>query len=168
MHWIALQPAPHDGAADAPALTDVHAALAWWALQFTPLVARVQDVLVLEVSGSERLFGGRTALLAQLFKPNRPVAPVYSAQGATSLIAIGRLRVAAAGRPVDLAPDALPLQALDSAQPHLPTLLRLGCRSWGQLRALPRGGLVRRFGAGLVDALDRAYGLQPEVYPWLT
>ena len=28
MHWIALQPAPHDGAADAPALTDVHAALA--------------------------------------------------------------------------------------------------------------------------------------------
>jgi len=168
MHWIALQPAPHDGAAVAPALTDVHAALAWWALQFTPLVARVQDVLVLEVSGSERLFGGRTALLAQLFKQNRPVAPVYSAQGATSLIAIGRLRVAAAGRPVDLAPDALPLQALAAAQAHLPTLLRLGCRTWGQLRALPRGGLVRRFGAGLVDALDRAYGLQPEVYPWLT
>jgi len=168
MHWIALQPAPHDGAADAPALTDVHAALAWWALQFTPLVARVQDVLVLEVSGSERLFGGRTALLAQLFKQNRPVAPVYSAQGATSLIAIGRLRVAAAGRPVDLAPDALPLQALAAAQAHLPTLLRLGCCTWGQLRALPRGGLARRFGAGLVDALDRAYGLQPEVYPWIT
>jgi protein ImuB len=69
---------------------------------------------------------------------------------------------------VDLAPDALPLQALASAQPHLPTLVRLGCRTWGQLRALPRGGLVRRFGAGLVDALDRAYGLQPEVYSWLT
>jgi protein ImuB len=28
--------------------------------------------------------------------------------------------------------------------------------------------VARRFGAGLVDALDRAYGLQPELYPWLT
>jgi protein ImuB len=36
------------------------------------------------------------------------------------------------------------------------------------LRALPRGGLARRFGAELVDALDRAYGTRPELYPWLT
>jgi protein ImuB len=36
------------------------------------------------------------------------------------------------------------------------------------LRALPRGGLVRRFGSGLVDALDRAYGARPELYLWLT
>ena len=53
-------------------------------------------------------------------------------------------------------------------RPHLPTLVRLGCRTWGDLRALPRGGLVRRFGADLVAALDRAYGQAPEVYPWLT
>ena len=38
----------------------------------------------------------------------------------------------------------------------------------GDLRRLPRGGLVRRFGAELVAALDRAYGQAPEVYPWLT
>jgi protein ImuB len=36
------------------------------------------------------------------------------------------------------------------------------------LRALPRGGLARRFGAELVEALDRAYGSRPELYPWLT
>ena len=168
MHWIALQPAPHEPPADAPPLTDAHAALAWWALQFTPMVARVQDALVLEVSGSERLFGGRAALLQRIFKPNLPLAPVNIAQGATSLIATGRLWTALAGASATLVPDALPVHTLAAARPHLPTLLRLGCNTWGQLRALPRGGLVRRFGADLVAALDRAYGLQAEVYPWLT
>jgi protein ImuB len=180
MHWIALQPAPHDGASDAAPLADAPTALAWWALQFTPWVARVQDALVLEVSGSERLFGGRAAFLGRIFESNEPLAPVEYAQGATSLIATGRLWAAAdrlvhgpeeglAPRQLpDLPPDALPLHTLAAARAHLPTLLRLGCRTWGQLRALPRGGLARRFGAELVTALDRAYGLQPEVYPWLT
>jgi protein ImuB len=57
---------------------------------------------------------------------------------------------------------------LAAARAHLPTLMRLGCSNWGQLRALPRGGLARRFGAELVDALDRAYGTRAELYPWLT
>jgi len=137
-------------------------------LQFTPQVVRVQDALVLEVSGSERLFGGRAALLERIFEANQPVARVHHAQGATSLVALGRLHGLVAGLPGDLSPEALPLQALAAARPHLPTLARLGCRSWGQLRALPRAGVARRFGAELVDALDRAYGLRPEVYPWLT
>jgi len=160
MHWIALQPAP-DAPGDAPA--DLYTALAWGALRFTPLVARVEDALVLEVSGSERLFGGRAALLHLLYMQNEAVAPVLQAQGATSLIALGRLWSAAPQSPV----NALPLNVLAAARPHLPTFARLGVRTWGQLRALPRGGLVRRFGAGLVDALDRAYGQQPELYPWI-
>lgn len=171
MHWIALRPAPEaassvlgtDGAQAAP-LVDPHTALAWWALQFTPLVARVEDALVLEVSASERLFGGRSALLDLIFKPNQPVAPVEYAQGATSLVALARLWSAASGPVV----DDLHLHTLAAARAHLPTLARLGLVNWGQLRALPRSGLVRRFGAGLVDALDRAYGQRPELYPWLT
>ena len=159
MHWIALPPAP-----EIPALVDVSSAWAWWALQFTPLVARVDGVLVLEVSASQRLFGGAMALQQQIFKPNGPLALVEYAQGATSLIAIGRLLAASPVAP----PNALPLHTLAAARAHLPTLARLGLRNWGQLRALPRGGLARRFGAGLVDALDRAYGQAPEVYPWLT
>ena len=60
MHWIALRPSPDAAAAPTePALVDTATALAWWALRFTPLVARVGDVLVLEVSASERLWGGR-------------------------------------------------------------------------------------------------------------
>lgn len=162
MHWIALQPAP-DAVGTGEALVDISTALAWWALQFSPLVARVDAALVLEVSGSERLYGGRAALVRQIFKQNKPVAPVEFAQGATSLVALGRLWSAAP----DASPDALPLRALAAAREHVPTLLRLGCTTWGQLRALPRGGVARRFGAGLVDALDRAYGSSPEVYPWL-
>ena len=89
MHWIALQPLPEPSLPEsswpegdpgqampktqatsagsrAPALVDALAddltALGWWALQFTPKVARVEDVLVLEVLASERLFGGRKPL----------------------------------------------------------------------------------------------------------
>jgi protein ImuB len=82
MHWLALRPSPDAAAAPSePALVDASTALAWWALRFTPLVARVGDALVLEVSASERLFGGRSALLQQLVEPKRPVAPVEYAQG---------------------------------------------------------------------------------------
>ena len=170
MHWIALQPA-----SDA-SLADAATAWAWWALQFTPMVARLESALVLEVSASERLFGGATALLARLFEPNSPLAPVEYAQGATSLVAFGRLQcVSQPARSVEtktatvpIPPDALPLHTLAAARAHLPSLVRLGIANWGQLRALPRGGLVRRFGAGLVDALDCAYGQRAEVYPWLT
>ena len=76
MQWIALQPTPDDTLADA--LADAHAAWGWWALQFTPLVARVESALLLEVSGSVRLFGGGDALLESLFKPNWPIAPARS------------------------------------------------------------------------------------------
>ena len=161
MHWIALQPEALDAA---DLLVDPHAALGWWALQFTPLVAWVNNALVLEVSGSERLFGGRDALVERIYASNKPVALMEYAQGATSLIATGRLQSGLLQSP----PDALPIRTLAATQAHLPTLARLGCRTWGDLRALPRGGLVRRFGAELVAALDRAYGQAPEIYPWLT
>ena len=165
MHWIALQPPP-----DASSSTSAHAdlvdpagALVWWALQFTPLVAQVQGVLLMEVSASLRLFGGEKPLLEQIFKEKMPAALVAYAQGATSLVAIGRLC-----SQTDLAADDLPLEVLAAAGPHVPTLHRLGCRTWGDVRVLPRGGLARRFGAALVDALDCAYGLRPELYPWLS
>ncbi len=169
MHWIALQPQPDAVADDSPdALADPLTALGWWALQFTPKVARagaVQDMLVLEVLASERLFGGRQQLLAHMFKEKRPVVPVSYARGATSLIAMARLQSPRSTPPCQ--PNDLPLTTLAAAHPHLPTLARIGCTHWGHLRALPRGGVVRRFGADLLDALDRAYGLKPELYPWL-
>ncbi len=189
-HWLALRlrPALPEAVSPPAILTDPLTALAWRALQLTPWVAELDGALVLEISGSERLFGGRNALLQQLLTPT--LAPLICAQGPTALVALGRLWAAApeaeaAGAPsangeggkLDgpglhmqgdaLRTDALPLAALPAARAHLPTLERLGCRTWGQLRALPRAGLARRFGAELLAALDRAYGLQAEVYPWL-
>ncbi len=159
MHWIALR--VDDLPTDLPDALD---ALGWWALQFTPRVALLDDALLLEVSASERLWGGRKPLLQQIFESNKPVASVQYARGATSLIAIGRLHEAGLAR---TQPDDLPLAALAAARPHLATLARIGCTHWGQLRALPRGGVARRFGAPLLDALDCAYGQKPELYPWL-
>jgi protein ImuB len=170
-HWIALQPdLAGCSSASGSELTDPVLALGWWALRYTPKVARCNDVLLLEVAASARLWRGLPTLLAHVFESNKPVALVYYAQGATSLVAYARLLVAvstqqaAAEAPV----DALPVHTLTAAQPHLDTLARLGVSTWGQLRALPRAGLSRRFGAGLLNALDQAYGVRPDIYPWLT
>ena len=200
MHWIALQPLPPEP--DPASLTDHLLALGWQALQFSPKVARVSlganlgEALVMEVTASERLFGGRRALLQRMFKPGRPLFSSRRAREATALAALAKLQLkveAALQTPeqarlaADVAEgfefglglqrprgsgagpiDQLPLDTLLAALPHLGTLTRVGCWTWGELRALPRGGLVRRFGEGLLDALDRAYGLKPEIYPWLT
>lgn len=166
MHWIALQALPEppagDGAPGDDVLPDALSALGWWALQFTPRVAHLEDALLLEVSASERLWGGRPLLLRRLLGADKPVARLRYARGSTSLLALARLQVGA-----HLAPDQLPLNALVAARPHLATLMRLGCTRWGELRALPRAGVARRFGSPLLDALDRAYGRTPELYPWL-
>ncbi len=169
MLWVALQALPDSSP---PELVDGCTALGWWALQFTPKVARVDDVLLLELSGSERLWGGRAALLRHIHTADKPVTGVRFARASTSLIALAQLRLLESehllsrvrSRP---APDDLPLATLAAAQPHLGTLERLGCTRWGQLRTLPRGGVARRFGADLLNALDRAYGQAPDSYPWL-
>jgi len=85
MHWIALRVTP-DKALPAD-LPDALAALGWWALQFTPKVALLDDALLLELSASERLWGGRQSLLRQIYISNKPVATVQYAQGAIELIA---------------------------------------------------------------------------------
>ena len=158
MHWLALSPPEAE-----------QAAWGWHALQYTPRVAVVDEALVLEVSGSLRLWGGLPRLLSLFFEQNKPLNPVDYSQGSTSLVAIALSRLKAHG-PVPTAglPDNLPLATLCAAMPHVDTLARTGCRTWGQLRALPRGGVARRFGAALLQALDAAYGERPEVYPWLT
>ncbi len=161
MHWIALQPQPDVASGES---ADALVALGWWALQFTPRVAQCEGAVLLEVSASERLWGGLAQLVDRILASNTQLAPVNHAQGATSLIAVARLQASALASTL---PDDLPLTSLAAARPHLATLQKIGCIRWGQLRALPRGGVVRRFGASLLQALDQAYGLRPDVYPWL-
>ncbi|MDB5749715.1 MAG: hypothetical protein JWP65_136 [Ramlibacter sp.] len=158
MYWIALQPSPDE----------LRQAWGWRALQFTPRVALVDEALLLEASASERLFGGRRGLLRGLLKGNPDLELPAWADGPTSLVALALLRMKRAGQPKPaLLPDGLPLETLTAAGPHLSMLERVGCTTFGQLRSLPRAGLNRRFGAGLLLALDAVQGQRPERYPWL-
>jgi protein ImuB len=158
MYWIALLPSNEEE----------RTAWGWRALQFTPRVAQVDEALLLEVSSSEKLWGGRKPLLRRLLKQCEPLATPQWAHGATSLTALALLRLKLRGEagPPRL-PQDLSLELLTAAREHVPTLERTGCRTWGELRALPRAGVARRFGAALLDALDAAYGERPERYPWL-
>ncbi|RTD98594.1 DNA polymerase Y family protein [Variovorax atrisoli] len=173
MHWIALRWLPEAGTTDTPealAAMPTPESLGWWALKYTPHVAWLDEALMLEVSACERLWGGRMTLMRLLLADNPvPDARMLGAQGTTSLIALARLRLFARDekRPKEI-PAGLPLDTLTAAHEHLDLLARLGCRSWGDVAALPRGGLTRRFGTGLREALDIAWGLRPESHSWLT
>ncbi len=143
--------------------------LAWWALRFTPRVAWVDEALLLEVSPTLRLWGGVSTLRARIIEENPAPALMDIAQSAIGIVAIARLRLRREGLAVPAGGvAALPLHTLGAARAHLPLLARLGCRTWGDAHALPRGPMARRFGPGLRAALDVAWGLAPECYPWLT
>lgn len=171
--WIALLPAssPEHGGLDA-----LH--LGWWALQFTPRVALLEEAVVLEVQASERLFGGAAQLWQRVRREALRLGAQNAAQANTAHAALALARIShgiAPGTPVDrpmraslsaqLAP--LPLHSLSAVNQHADTLHRLGCRTLGQVLALPRGGLSRRFGADLLHAIDAAHGLRPEAFDWL-
>lgn len=158
MHWIALWPPEEE-----------RTAWSWHALQFTPRVAQADDerTLLLEISASHRLWGGRRALLHRLLAPQVLAAPLAWAHGASAWTALALLRLKLRGEPGPGVRDQLPLDTLSAALPHVDVLARTGCRTWGALRALPRAGVARRFGAALLDALDCAYGERPEEHTWL-
>lgn len=159
MYWIALQASRNEDAT----------AWGWRALQFSPRVAAVDEAILLEAGASERLFGGRRRLLRSLLRESGGLEVQAWAAGETALTALSLLRLKRAGQatPRQL-PDDLPLATFTAALPHLPTLERIGCTTLGQLRSLPRAGVSRRFGAGLLQAVDAACGVRPERYPWLS
>ena len=195
MWWAALlppwplppEPLPAGEAARGGQATgaDALAGLAAWALQFTPRVAVLEGAAVLmELDASRRLFGGTAALRARVQDEAAQLGVAALGWAPTGLAALTLARGAVRGAAtpaVALAvgdagqapgwPQALdrqPFDALSAAAAHAPTLARLGCRTLADVRALPRGGVSRRFGAGLLAALDQAYGLRPEAHAWVT
>jgi protein ImuB len=176
--WIALRISTTTEAGSAPSVLDAAAlqrAVASLALGLTPRVALVDEAVLMDVTGSLRLFGGLARLmqllaerLAVFFEENGQQAEIRRAQGATSLIALGRLRLLEeGGATVKKRVADLPMHTLTAARPHLGVLERIGCRSWDDLLRLPRDGVARRFGAELLEALDRARGKAADDYVWL-
>ena len=164
-HWAALLPLPQP-AGSSP--IDA-AALGAWALQFTPRVALREGAALAELAASARLFGGLERLHQRVQQGaadlGARVAWASTGLAALALARQGGLQVPEGALARQL--DALPLHTLTAVGQHQATLERVGCRTLGQVRRLPRGALVRRFGTALLAALDQAYGLQPEAYDWI-
>lgn len=176
MQWIALSLSPSPSgtalsgdASAAPMAPGGLAVLAIWALQFTPRVAIVDEAVVLEVEGCLRLFGGRKALHDRLAAEARELGCTAIGWAPNSLAALACTRAGIVNGlrlPLHELLDALPLEVLSATGPCRVTLAQLGCRTLGDVRRLPRGGISRRFGQGLLAALDQAYGLRPEAHEW--
>ena len=183
---LALAPEILLGQADARRDALALQALAHVALVFTPAVTQhgAQAVL-LELQACLRYWGGLPPLLARLRAALRPLG--HRVQMAAAPTALGAALLAgwheAAGRQgrADFTQGAhvtqLPaLQALLEGAPvwllgpgreHWEALQGMGLQTLADLRALPRSGLARRFGAALLDDLDRARGERPDPRRWL-
>ena len=70
-------------------------------------------------------------------------------------------------RPLEKLLDGLSIETLSATERHHTTLTQLACKTLGDIRRLPRGGVSRRFDKELLTALDQAYGLRPEVHTWV-
>ncbi len=124
--------------------------------------------MLLEVQDSLRLFGGQRALLQRVRAEAAQQQARALAVAPTALAALALLRTLPVAQATEegadtseLIPaksctpaalqrtlDALPIAVLNATHPHAPTLQRLGCRTLGALRALPRGGVSRRIAGG--------------------
>ena len=142
MLWAALLPEAHPS--PNPSRTEALQGLAVWCLQFTPRVAMVEAAVLMEVEGSERLFGGRRALAARVREESAALGLAFLAWAPTSLGALALARCGVRNgfaQPLAVLLDALPLASLAAVAAHAPMLARLGCTTLGQVRALPRGAL---------------------------
>ena len=184
MLWIALVPGTPDQ--NTPALESATEpadlkALSWWALQYGPRVCVLEQVVVTELEASARLFGGQKQLLQRIRSESVAQGVIGLAAAPTGLAALALTRhlpppepgaavpaVACKRRDLVATLDRLPLVALTAVARHEAILVRIGCSTLADVRKLPRGGISRRFDADVLDALDRAYGLAPESYAWIT
>jgi protein ImuB len=160
-----LQARLRDPAKEARAL----AGIAAWAMQFTPTVslASANEVL-LEIGGCLRLFGGSRVLaghiragLAELgYRASVTLAPTPTA--ALLLARHGVDTCLGDRHEVRRALAPLPLDLLGQPPQILALLGTLGVKTFRDWWALPRDGLARRFGQGMLDEIDRALGLLPD------
>ncbi|SAK74456.1 DNA polymerase [Caballeronia calidae] len=143
-------------------------------LAFTPKVVLAHaNTVLLEVGASMRLFGGLRALLSKVtstvkgcgFTSRMGCAP--TAWGAWLLAHARTRRVARRVRIVKETTlvhvlDELPVSLVPSAHSHGNAFEQIGCATLADLRRLPRKGVARRFGQGVLQWLAQAYGQAPD------
>ena len=134
-----------------------------------PMPQQQPESILLDMTGSENLFGGEESLLRQV------IAQVGQ-QGYSVRVAAGETVGATwavshyGPEPVTQIPpggaaaflDALPPQALRLSPKVLEQFSTLGLKTIAALRKLPRSTLPARFGPELLQRLDQAYGAEAE------
>ncbi len=168
---LALAPAlcPHER--DRKAEQQRLESIAAWAWNYSSRISFDPLLLLLEVGGSARLFGGLESLLQRLYDDARAPAvtrhrALAPSPGAAALLA--RLRP---GSRVEKAEDLMPVLAdiplarLTRDEKLLALMRGIGLSSIGDTLALPRPELARRVGPAPVLLLDRLLGLAPDPRP---
>lgn len=146
--------------------------MACWAGSFTPHVSLAEDILLLEVSGSIRLFDSLQGLQDRILAGAEGPGINFILSGAPSPLAASWLAVAGEEKLVEdtsLAREALaalPLHACRWPGGVEERLKRFGLSRIGQLMALPRAELGARLGKDCLLALGRALGEIPDPRPW--
>ena len=184
-----LQTRPHERARDRQALEG----LARWAVRYAPVTATDgEDGLWLDVTGAAHLSGGEQDLLENLatrlaqngFENQLAMAPTPGAAWA-----LARFQTTARARFADTKPAhpicacdeealatmlaPLPVEALRLAEGDARLLRRFGLKTIGQVMALPRAALARRFptpqqGMSVLYRLDQVLGhLADPIAPYL-
>ena len=148
-------------------------AVAMALLQYTPQVAQAEEsTLLIDIGASLRLFGGiralcrrvRASLRALGFSGFLSCAPTARGTWLLARRRAGRvLTIASLTRRLDRLPSTLP----PPARAYAAWFEGIGCADLGALRRLPRPGLQRRCGRALLDMLDAAYGMAPELFEWI-
>jgi protein ImuB len=160
-----LRVAQRDPAAETEALLGV----AGWAAQFTPGVAlEFPDAVLLDAAGSLKLFGGLSSLLERLRQEltlmgwSVQLAGAPTPRGAFWLALADKNRFIGSADDLEPALAGLSVAVLRRDGETREALEAVGVRTMGELLALPREGVARRFGQGLLDELDRALGRLPD------
>ncbi|CAE6837070.1 Y-family DNA polymerase [Paraburkholderia nemoris] len=171
---LALAPGLRMLAADTARETQAFEAMALALLVYTPKVSLGHaHTLLLEVGSGLRLFGGLRALLSRV---SATVAEFgYTARIACAPTAWGAWLLAQAHadrqghrwhviKETSLARvlDRLSVSLLPVSQADRDAFTHVGCATLADLRQLPRSGVVRRFGSGILDLLAQAYGARPD------
>ncbi|MFZ3236416.1 MAG: DNA polymerase Y family protein [Stellaceae bacterium] len=146
--------------------------LAEWCGRYSPWTAPDGvDGIKIEITGCAHLWGGESVLAADLSaRLDRQGVAVHVAIADTLGAAWAYARFAEAGRrTLVLAPGQicaalapLPVEALRLDPVTAQGLRRVGLKKIGDLCAMPRDALGRRFGAAVAQRLDQARGDLPE------
>ncbi|MEM9706464.1 MAG: DNA polymerase Y family protein [Pseudomonadota bacterium] len=149
-------------------------ALHRWADRFSPLVAtEAPESLYLDITGCAHLFGGEHGLVQAIHDDLERLqlpAQLGLADTKRAAMAVARFGCETVKGAHGIIPPgeglrvlgAFPVNALMADEASLNGLKRLGLFTIEAVAALPRAGLARRFGVGLVRRLDELLGAAPD------